>query len=153
MSAGAEHLSRKHLLQEDPLQEDSRKGDEGCQEKYTREHFMTILSRVRRSGGIPMEEKTRKHVASWLRGLALRGFVDGKLLSDGPATKDAFRTFDNPTTRGQYARAIVAYIGGLTDDEFSLEYPDVTRGAVVKLMKDIATEAGRENKARRPAEV
>jgi hypothetical protein len=123
-------------------------------ELYSRERILTVLGRVRRAGGVPLEEKTMRHTACWLRGLALRGYADGALLSDGPAAMETFReSFANPTTRAQYARAIVAYIGGLTDDEFAAEYPDTTRKAIVRLMRDITAEAGKEEKTRRRREV
>jgi hypothetical protein len=154
MSSRAEDSSERTSLQqnspqEKSQQEDTSRGDADLQERYSREHIMTVLGRVRRSGGIPMEEKTRKHVACWLRGLALRGYIDGKLLGDTNAAKEAFKTFENPTTRAAYARAVVTYIGGLTDEEFTAEYPDVTRNAVVRSMKDIAAEAGKESKGQR----
>ena len=120
-------------------------------ELYSSDRIMTVLERIRRPGGIPMEEKTKKHVAYWLRSLVSRGYLDGKLLSNGVAAKEAYKTFENATTRGQYARAVIAYIGGLTDDEFATEYPHVTRGDAVKLMKDIIAKGGRETKAQRQA--
>ena len=142
MTSGMTSLRKEHV----------KKEDDGPYERYSKERILTVLGRVRRAGGIPMEEKTMKHVACWLRGLGLRGLIDGKLLGDASAAKEAYRTFENPTTRGQYARAVISYIGGLTDDEFSSEYPDIARGDVVRLMKDIITESGKEVKEKRKTE-
>lgn len=114
---------------------------------YNRERILLVLSRVRKAGGVPMEEKVMQHTASWFRSLALRGFADVSMLHDADGAKSSFRrAFPNTMTRCQYTRAITAYIGGLTDDEFATEYPGTTRAAVVKLMKDIAVDAGKEKR-------
>jgi hypothetical protein len=115
---------------------------------YTRDRILTVFSRVRKAGGIRLDEKVMQHTASWFRTLALRGFADAALLSDATAAKNAFKgSFPNTTTRCQYARAIVTYLGGLTDEDFAAEYPGATREEIVKLMKDIVVEAGKEKRA------
>jgi hypothetical protein len=117
---------------------------------YSKERILTVLSRVLKPGGIPLDDKIKKHTACWVRGLALRGFADVSLLRDGVAANRAFaEAFSNPPTRGQYARAITTYIGGLTDAEFEMEYPDMTRDHIVRLMKDVTIDAGKEGKEKK----
>ena len=110
-----------------------------------REHVLTVLSRLRERGGLPLTEKKRAHVASWFRTLVKRGLVDCSAVEDEDGLKRKYHeAFPNAMTRGQYARAALSYVGGLTDAEYERQYPTVPRSRFVALFKELTIEGGRD---------
>jgi hypothetical protein len=74
-----------------------------------------------------------------------RGLVDCTLLEDGDELKRKYHeAFPNAMTRGQYARAALSYVGGLTDAEYDRQYPTVPRSRFVALFRDLTIEGGRD---------
>lgn len=114
-------------------------------DRYNRERLLEILSRLRKTGGVPLDEKKRLRVASWFRTLIRRNLVECKALEDAHSVSCNYKTaFPNAMTRGQYTRAFLSYIGGLTDEEYQVEYPTIPRGQLVNMMSRITLEAGQE---------
>lgn len=116
-------------------------------ERYDRERLLEVLSRLRKTGGIPLDEKKKLRVASWFRTLARRNLVECNALVDAQSVSRSYKeAFPNPMSRGQYTRAFLAYIGGLTDEEYEQEYPTIPRGELVQTMWKITLEAGKERR-------
>jgi len=110
---------------------------------YDRQRIIEILGRLRKTGGMPLDEKKRERVASWFRTLVKRNLVECKDLEDGDAVKRTYKEmFPNAMTRGQYTRSFLSYIGGLTDEEYQKEYPTIERSRLVALFTEITVEAG-----------
>ena len=122
--------------------------------EYDRQHVNEILSRVRGSGGLPLSEKAKEQFHVWLKTLMKRKFNTPEFLSDPDTVLDTYKSnFPNPMTRGQYVRSFLAYISGLTDEEFAVFYPNFPlpegRYTLVSTMRRITTEANSERKMMR----
>jgi len=120
---------------------------------YSRQRVMTILGRVRRSGGIPLTEEKKSLLTSWFRTLAGRGFVSEDLLTDPERAKAKFKeTVPNGSTRTNYTRSFLLYIDGLTDEEYQQEYKNIPRVELVKLINAMTSIAWQDRKAQKAAQ-
>jgi hypothetical protein len=136
------------------------KGDEGMtdnkdnlradKENYDRNHVFEVLSRVRKTGGIPLTENQKQQFQQWFRTLAVRGHTRREFLEDAEHVEKTYKEkFPNPNSRTQFIRAFMMYITGLTDDEFISEYGGLTREQIARTMRKVNTEANLERKERR----
>jgi hypothetical protein len=112
---------------------------------YDRERVMTVLGRVRRMGGLPLTDAQKKQFQGWFRTIAVRGHTTEDFLKDPDYVSKTYReSFPNPMSRGQFIRAFMMYVTGLTNEEFHEEYPSLTRESVTELMKKVNAEANQE---------
>lgn len=105
---------------------------------HDRKRVKAVLTKARRPGGVAWSDAQTEQMTSWFRTLVMRGLTNYKLMSDGLSFKSAFeKTFPNRMTRCQYKRTYLAYLSGLTEEEFATEYPDLQRDYVVALLNDV----------------
>ena len=116
-------------------------------EKYTRERVTEVIARVKRIGGLPIPPKPLYQYQSFFRTIAKRGGTSIEFLSDKDLMRRSYREqFPNPMTRSQYVRGFLMYLTGLTDKEFSEEFPGLSREDLVRRLQAIGTEANKERR-------
>jgi hypothetical protein len=114
---------------------------------YARQRVLEVLGRVRKTGGLPLSEAQKRQFQQWFRTIAARGHTSVDFFRNADEVSYTYRkAFPNPNSRGQYIRALMMYITGLTDNEFAAEYPGFTREGIANMMRKINAEANRERK-------
>lgn len=117
---------------------------------YHRERLMSILSRVRKGGGLGLTEEKKCQFTTWFRTIATRGYATEEFMKDGKAANEAYKTrFPGPVTRAHYTRSFLVYLEGLTDAEYAKEYPSLPREDLVARITAISQDAWLERKAKK----
>jgi hypothetical protein len=116
-------------------------------DKYTKERVTEVIARVKRIGGLPIPPGPLYQFQSLFRTIAKRGGTSVEFLNNRDLMRRAYREqFPNPMTRSQYIRGFLMYLTGLTDEEFSDEFPGLSREDVVHKLQAISTEANKERR-------
>jgi len=115
---------------------------------YDRDRVKGVISRVRRTGGLPWGPAQIETLTSWFRTLVARGLTNEEVFAqEGVAISEFSNAFPNPVSRAQYVRAFLNYLSGLTDEEFSHEYTVMSRDELVNQLKTVSYQANAQRRA------
>jgi len=108
------------------------------------EHIHEYVDRLRGTGGLPLSDSYKKSLKSWLVTLLKRGFLESNFVQNREEVEKAFGlSFPNTGSRSNFSRAVLQYFAALTDQEFAMLYPTLSRKEAVDTFRSIAAEANR----------
>jgi hypothetical protein len=115
-----------------------------------REKIQIMVDRLKGPGGVPLTEKRKSRLRTWLHTLSKKGYLGAEVYKHSTGVEEVLSaSFPNAGSRAQFISTILLYFSALTDEEFQADFPCLLRGEVVATLREVASKANRQYAATR----